>query len=57
MGLSDQSGTEDVALGELREVAPIPPALLVIHPPNRAECQPDMLKLARTGHKMSLLLD
>ena len=41
MGSSDQPGPEDVALGEPREATSIPPALQVIHPPDRAESQPD----------------
>ena len=55
MGSSDQPGPEDVALGEPREVTPIPPALQVIHPPDRAESRSNMPKLARTGPKRSLL--
>ena len=57
MGSSDQPGSEDVALGEPREVTLIPPALQVIHPPDRAESRPDMPKLVRTGRKRSLLID
>ena len=57
MGLSDQPGSEDVTLGEPREVTPIPPVLQVIHPPDRAESQLDMPKLARTGRKRLFLPD
>ena len=54
MGSSDQLGSEGVALGEPREVTPIPPALQVIHPPDRAESRLDTAKLARAGRKKSL---
>ena len=37
MRSSDQSGLEDIALGESREVTPIMPALQVIHPPDQVE--------------------
>ena len=57
MGSSDQPGQEGVALGEPREVTLIPPALQVIHPPDRAESSLDTAKLARTGRKKSLPLD
>ena len=57
MGSSDQPGLEDVALGEPREVTPIPPALSVIHPPDRVKSRPDMQKLARTERKRPFLLD
>ena len=57
MGSSDQPSPEDIALGEPREVTPIPPALQVIHPPDWAESQPGMPKLARTRGKRSLLPD
>ena len=57
MGSSDQPGPEDVALGEPGEVTPIPPALQVIHPPDWAESQLDMPKLARIGCRRSLLPD
>ena len=57
MGSSDRLGLEDVALGEPRETTLIPPALQVIHPPDRAERQSDMPKLARTRRKRPLLLD
>ena len=46
MGSSDQPGPEDVALGEPREVTPIPPTLQVIFPPDRVESGLDMPKLA-----------
>ena len=57
MGSSDQPGPEDVGLGESREVTSIPPALQVIHPPDRAEIQSDVLKLARTGCRRPLISD
>ena len=57
MGSSDQSGPEDVAVGEPRGVTSISLALQVIHPPDRAEARSDMPKLAQTGHKRSLLPD
>ena len=57
MGSSDQPGPEDVALREPREVTLIPPALQMIHPPDRAESRPDMPKLTRTERKRSLLPD
>ena len=46
MGLSDRPDLEDVALGEPREATSIPSALQVINPPDRAESQLDMPKLA-----------
>ena len=46
MGFSDLLGPEDVALEKAREHTPIPPALQVIHPPNRSESHPDIAKLA-----------
>ena len=46
MGSSDQPGPEDVAMGEPREVTSIRPALQMIHPPDWAESQPDMPKIA-----------
>ena len=57
MGSSDQSGPEDGVVGEPRGVTLIPPALQVIHPPDRAEARSDMPKLTQTGHKRSLLPD
>ena len=57
MGSSDQSGPDGVALGELREVTPIPLALQVIHPPDRAESHSDKAKIARAEGKKPLLLD
>ena len=57
MGSSDQPGPEGVALGELREVTPIPPTLQVIHPPNRAESRSDMAKHAQARRKKPLLPD
>ena len=57
MGSSDRPDLEDVALREPREATPTPPALQVIHPPDKAERQPDMPKLARPERKRSLLPD
>ena len=57
MGSSDLLGSEDVALGEPREATPIPPTLQVIHPPDGAESQSDMPKLARPGRTRLLLPD
>ena len=54
MGSSDQLGPEGVALGEPREVTLIPPALLVIHPPDRAESHLDTAKLEQAGRKKPL---
>ena len=34
-GSNDQSGLEDIARGEPRESTLIPPALQVVHPPDR----------------------
>ena len=57
MGSSDRPGLEDVALREPREATPIPSSLQVIHPPDRAEIQPNMPRLARTRRKRSSLPD
>ena len=57
MGSSDQPSLEDVALGEPREVTPIPPALQVIHPLDQTESRSDMPKLAPIGRKRPLLPD
>ena len=46
MGSSDRPDPEDVALRKPREATSIPSALQVINPPDRAESQPDMPKLA-----------
>ena len=54
MGSSNQPGQEGVALGEPREVTPIPPALQVIHRSDRAESRPDMTKLAQAECKKPL---
>ena len=55
IGSSDRPDPEDVALGEPRDATSIRPALQVIHPPDRAESQTDMAKLARPGSTRSLL--
>ena len=57
MGSNDQPGLEDIARVEPREEAPIPPALQVVHPPERPESHPGVAKLALTGRKKSLPLD
>ena len=57
IGSSDRPGSKDVALGKPREVTPIPPALYVIHPPDRIEIRSNMPKLTRIGRKRSLLPD
>ena len=54
MGSSDKPGPGRVALGELREVTLIPPALQVIHPPDQAESRPDTARLAQAGGKKPL---
>ena len=54
MGSSDQPGPGDVALGDSREVTPIPLALQVIHPHDREESRPDTARLARAGRKKLL---
>ena len=46
MGSSERPGLEDVALGEPRGATLISFSFQVIHPPNQAESQPDMPKLA-----------
>ena len=57
MGSNDQPSSEDIACEELREEAPIPPALQVVHPPERAESRPSVAKLTLTGRKKPLLPD
>ena len=57
MGSNDQPGSEDIAREEPREETPIPPALQVVHPPERLESRPGDAKLALTGRKKSLLPD
>ena len=57
MGLIDQPGPEDVALGKPRGVTPIPHALQVIHPSDQAEGMTNMPKVTQTGRKRSLLSD
>ena len=54
MGSNDQPGSEDIAREEPREEAPIPPALQVVHPPERSERRPGATKLALTGRKKPL---
>ena len=54
MGSSDQLGQEDVTLEEPRGDTAIPPALQVIHPPDRPEIHSDIAKLVRAGRKRSL---
>ena len=57
MGSNDQPGSEDIAREELREEAPIPPALQVVHPLERPESCPSVGKLALTGRKKPLSPD
>ena len=54
MGSNDQPGSEDIALEELREEAPIPPTLQVVHHSERSESRPGATKLALTGRKRPL---
>ena len=54
MGSSDQPVTEDIAREEPREKASIPPALQVVHLPERPESRPGATKLVLTGHKKLL---
>ena len=56
-GSNDQSGPEDIAHGGPRKSTLIPPALQVIHPPNRLESRPSNAKLALPGRKRPLLPD
>ena len=57
MGSKDQPGSEDIAREEPREEAPIPPALQVVHPPERPESRSGAAKLFLTGQKKLLLPD
>ena len=52
MGSSDQPVTEDIAREEPREEASIPPALQVVHLPERPESRLGAAKLVLTGHKL-----
>ena len=54
MGSNDQPGSEDIARVEPREEAPIPPALQVVHPPERSTSRSGAAKLALTGRKKPL---
>ena len=51
MGSKHQPGSENIAREELREEAPIPPALQVVHPSERMESRPGAAGLALTGRK------
>ena len=51
MGSNDQPGSKDIAREELREEAPIPHALQVVHPPERLESRPSVAKLVLKGRK------
>ena len=44
IGSNNQPGSEDIARGEAGEEAPIPPALQVVHPPERLESRPGAAK-------------
>ena len=57
MGSNDQSVLEDIAREEPREEAPIPPALQVVHPPERPEGHLGAAKFALTECKKPLSLD
>ena len=57
MRSSDQLGSEDIAREDLREEAPITPALQVVHPSERPESHPGAARLVLTGRKKSLLPD
>ena len=54
MGYNDQPGSEDIAREEPREEAPIPPALQVVHPPERLESRLGAAKLSLTRRKKLL---
>ena len=54
VGSNDQSGSEDIARGGLREDAPIPPALQVVHPPDQSGRRLGTAKLVLSGRKSSL---
>ena len=57
MGSNDQTGSEDIAHEELREEAPIPPTLQVVHPSERTESRLIVTRLALIGCKRSVLPD
>ena len=54
MASNDQLGSKDIAYEGPRKEAPIPPALQVVHPPERSESRPSVAKLALTGRKKPL---
>ena len=57
MGSNDQPGLKDIARVEPREEALIPPALQVVHPPERPKSRSGAAKLALTGSKKPFLPD
>ena len=57
MGSNDQWGSEDIAREEPKKEAPIPPALQVVHHPERPESHSSAARLELTGRKKSLLPD
>ena len=54
VGSDDQSGSEDVTHGGLREDALIPPALQVVHPPDQSGRRPGTAKLVLSRRKRLL---
>ena len=54
MGSNNQPGSENIALEEPREEAPIPPALQVVHHSERSKISPGATRLALTGCKKLL---
>ena len=54
MGFNDQPNSENIVREKLREEAPIPLALQVVHPSERMESCPGAAGLALTGRKRPL---
>ena len=54
MGYNDQPSSKDIACEKLREEAPIPLALQVVHPLEQPESRPSVARLALTGRKNRL---
>ena len=54
MGSNDQTGSEDIAHEDLREEAPIPPTLQVVHPSEWTESRLSVTRLALIGCKRPL---
>ena len=57
MGSNNQLGLEDIARVEPGEEAPIPPALQVVHPPERPKSRPGAAKPTLMRRKKPLLPD